>query len=115
MRQFYSRRAHGTAIARSAIADSASARLGLTLIEMLVALAVTLIIMAAVTEMFGRVTTSIGGARATIETGERLRRFPVFPHKVSRVGPQILEVACLTRRPEDIDRLGVVQGAQAEV
>ncbi len=63
MRQLYFRRAHGLSASRHA----------LTLIEMLVALAVTLIIMAAVSTMFGNVSNSIVGARASIETNQRHR------------------------------------------
>jgi hypothetical protein len=46
---------------------------GLTLVEMLVAMAVTLIMMGSVVTIFGLVGDSISGSRATIEISERLR------------------------------------------
>ena len=46
---------------------------GFTLIEMLVSLAITLIMMGAVTSLFGLITDSVSGSRATIEMSERLR------------------------------------------
>lgn len=48
-------------------------RTGITLVEMLVALAVTLIMMAAVVTVFGLVGDSISSSRAVIEQSERLR------------------------------------------
>jgi prepilin-type N-terminal cleavage/methylation domain-containing protein len=48
-------------------------RRGFTLIEMLVAMAITLIMMGAVVTLFGTVGNSISGSRATMEISERLR------------------------------------------
>ena len=47
---------------------------GLTLIEMLVALAVTLVMMAAVVNLFANMSASIRNRRAAIETGSQLRQ-----------------------------------------
>lgn len=47
---------------------------GLTLIEMLVALAVTLVMMAAVVNLFANISGSIRNRRAAIETGAQLRQ-----------------------------------------
>jgi prepilin-type N-terminal cleavage/methylation domain-containing protein len=47
---------------------------GLTLIEMLVALAVTLVMMAAVVNLFANMSESIRNRRAAIETGSQLRQ-----------------------------------------
>jgi len=47
---------------------------GLTLIEMLVALAVTLVMMAAVVNLFANMSASIRNRRAAIETGAQLRQ-----------------------------------------
>lgn len=49
------------------------ARHGITLIEMLVSLAITLIMMAAVVSVFGLMGDSVSSSRATIEQSERLR------------------------------------------
>jgi prepilin-type N-terminal cleavage/methylation domain-containing protein len=48
-------------------------RRGFTLIEMLVAMAITLIMMGAVVTLFGTVGNSISDSRATMESSERLR------------------------------------------
>lgn len=52
----------------------ASPRRGLTLIEMLVALAVTLVMMAAVVNLFANLSGSIRNRRAMIEAGAQLRQ-----------------------------------------
>jgi prepilin-type N-terminal cleavage/methylation domain-containing protein len=46
---------------------------GFTLIEMLVALAITLIMMGAVVTLFGVITESVSGSRSAIEMSDRLR------------------------------------------
>ena len=51
-----------------------SKRRALTLIEMLVALAVTLVMMAAVVNLFANMSASIRNRRAAIETGSQLRQ-----------------------------------------
>jgi hypothetical protein len=48
-------------------------RAALTLVEMLVAMAVTLIMMGAVVTLFGNIGSSISGSRAVMEISERLR------------------------------------------
>ena len=48
-------------------------RRAFTLIEMLVSLAITLIMMGAVTTLFGLITDNVSGARAGIEMADRLR------------------------------------------
>ena len=53
--------------------SSAGRNRGFTLIEMLVSLAITLIMMGAVTSLFGLITDNVSGSRATIEMSERLR------------------------------------------
>lgn len=50
-----------------------TSRAALTLIEMLVAMAITLIMMGAVVTIFGTVGNSVSGSRATMEISERLR------------------------------------------
>jgi len=48
-------------------------RLGLTLVEMLVALALTLLMMAAVTQIFGMMGQGVNGSRSMAELGDRMR------------------------------------------
>jgi prepilin-type N-terminal cleavage/methylation domain-containing protein len=48
-------------------------RRGVTLIELMVALAITMIMMGAVVTLFGNMTTSVTDSRAVIELSERLR------------------------------------------
>jgi prepilin-type N-terminal cleavage/methylation domain-containing protein len=59
---------------RSGGSLSRGSRNGLTLIEMLVALAVTLVMMAAVVNLFANISGSIRNRRAAIETGAQLRQ-----------------------------------------
>ncbi|MCC6493857.1 MAG: prepilin-type N-terminal cleavage/methylation domain-containing protein [Pirellulales bacterium] len=58
----------------SALRSPLSARAGLTLIEMLVALAVTLVMMAAVVNLFANLSGGIRNRRAMIEAGGQLRQ-----------------------------------------
>ena len=50
-----------------------TSRSGVTLVEMLIALTLTLVIMAAVVTLFGNLGESVNDARAAIEMGDRLR------------------------------------------
>ena len=52
---------------------SPTSRSGVTLVEMLIALTLTLVIMAAVVTLFGNLGESVNDARAAIEMGDRLR------------------------------------------
>ena len=67
--------AHGAPAPNSAAGRCARTRgpRGLTLIEMLVAMAITLVMMGGVITMFGTITESISGSRATIEMSGRAR------------------------------------------
>ena len=58
----------------SSLQPTASPRSGLTLIEMLVALAVTLVMMAAVVNLFANISGSIRNRRAVIEVSSQLRQ-----------------------------------------
>ena len=53
-----------------------TSRAAFTLVEMLVAMAVTLIMMGAVVTIFGTVGNSVSSSRATMEISERLRNCP---------------------------------------
>lgn len=53
--------------------DTPSARRGFTLVEVLVATALSLMLMGAVVAMFARVTTSVTESRAILESADRLR------------------------------------------
>ena len=46
---------------------------GYTLVEVLIATTLSLMLMAAVAQMFGQLGTSVNNSRATLETAERLR------------------------------------------
>lgn len=54
-------------------ADAPSRRLGMTLVEMLVATTMTLIIMGVVAQLFGMLGTGISGSRTTMEMTARMR------------------------------------------
>jgi prepilin-type N-terminal cleavage/methylation domain-containing protein len=63
----------GNSFSRRPSASSLDRRGGFTLIEMLVSLAITLIMMAAVVSLFGLISENVSGSRSVIETAERLR------------------------------------------
>ena len=50
-----------------------SVRRGLSLVEMLASLVITLIVMAATVQLFGTVTNAINFGRAGLETNDRVR------------------------------------------
>lgn len=89
-----------------------SSRAALTLVEMLVAMAVTLIMMGAVVTMFGNVGNSITGSRAMMEISERLRNCRnVLQRDLGNVTVTMLP----SRRPEtDEGFFEVVEGLRSD-